>query len=247
MHVKVTNTVSLQTSQGDVIVTKGKLVLIKTDNRVDINTKLALRDNKLYNNLSAYDLGTLSNITGKRPNESDFYTELQPIIISETDHPEIGDKIMSTCILHDGIGTVSGFNKRQYYINESNLSISDKKILALPEHFTPKQLQAIVDGKMKDGDEVYIECVDNTPKFIPIDKFNSDALKQFGYFIKLNSDNHITLHKVEQKTYTKDEVIEMCKEYWRAGAEHESLARRGFSKEAKEYHINSMIKYLTNY
>lgn len=31
------------------------------------------------------------------------------------------------------------------------------KVLALPENFSPKHLQAIVDGKLKDGDEVYVE------------------------------------------------------------------------------------------
>lgn len=31
------------------------------------------------------------------------------------------------------------------------------KILALPEHFSPRHLQAIVDGKLKDGDKVLLE------------------------------------------------------------------------------------------
>ncbi len=77
------------------------------------------------------------------------------------------------------------------------------KILALPEHFSPEQLQMIVDGKLKNGDKVLIEC-DYWPD-IRDDKYPGQ------YVIKLNSSNHITLHKVEEKMYTLDQVVALAK------------------------------------
>jgi len=37
---------------------------------------------------------------------------------------KIGDKILSTSILYEGIGTVTGYDKKQYYIKECKFSIS---------------------------------------------------------------------------------------------------------------------------
>jgi hypothetical protein len=63
-----------------------------------------------------------------------------------------------------------------------------KKILALPEHFTPEQLQDIVDGKMKDGDKVMVECKQTTSSL------NKLSLKQWEYVIK----QPLTFHKGEE-------------------------------------------------
>jgi len=62
---------------------------------------------------------------------------------------------------------------------------------------------------MKDGDKVLIEC-DNT-----IIKDKTSGLpypgEKWDYridynFIKLNSSNHITLHKSEEKMYTREDL-----------------------------------------
>jgi hypothetical protein len=60
------------------------------------------------------------------------------------------------------------------------------KILALPEHFSPELLQLIVDEKLKDGDEVIVECWNP-----------SGVFKELDSKIKLNDKNHITLIQEE--------------------------------------------------
>lgn len=97
------------------------------------------------------------------------------------------------------------------------------KILTLPEHFSPKYLQDIVDGKMKNADKVLIECENfkvcslgphNTSNYacasVAGRMYNNckcENLKENCTTIKLNSSNHITLHNIEKKMYTKEEVI----------------------------------------
>src|SRR3972149_2891570 len=76
-------------------------------------------------------------------------------------------------------------------IKESNTTNEYSKILALPEHFSPKHLQAIVDGKM------LVEC----------DKMWNEIDGEYKV-IKLNQSNHITLHKIEEKMYTREELKE---------------------------------------
>jgi len=119
---------------------------------------------------------------------------VRPIIISETEKIEERDKDW-------------------YYVKDVNNYYSTSthsiklfhgkhfKVLALPEHFSPKHLQAIVDGKMKDGDKVLVEC----EKYIDPNK--TPLQKR----IKLNP--HITLHKVEEKMYTKEEVIDILDDF----------------------------------
>lgn len=81
---------------------------------------------------------------------------------------------------------------------------SAKKILALPEHFSPEQLQMIVDGRLKDGDKVLVEC--EKYYYSKKSEVGGHDHNYFSYQIKLNSSNHITLHKVEERMYTREEV-----------------------------------------
>lgn len=93
------------------------------------------------------------------------------------------------------------------------------RILALPEQFSPKELQAIVDGKMKDGDKVLVECEFHHMVTFK-DEFNKVGVRDENH-IKLNSQGHVTIHrnerleqfrdkyinnKIEEKMYTKEEV-----------------------------------------
>jgi|SRR6185369_3561217 len=128
----------------------------------------------------------------------------KPILISEKEKIEEGDWIV--------VNEVSNGVIKQHgsLIQEAESkyapSVYVQKVLALPEHFSPKHLQAIVDGKMKDGDKVLVEC---ESKYIePPDTIHSNR----GYdinIVKLNSSNHITLHPVEKKMYTEEEVEEI--------------------------------------
>lgn len=78
------------------------------------------------------------------------------------------------------------------------------KVLALPEHFSPKHLQAIVDGKMKDGDKVLVET-----ESLIIGQDNHELIWSRDQYIKFNSSNHITLRKDEEKMYTREEVYQI--------------------------------------
>lgn len=119
---------------------------------------------------------------------------LKPILISSTEKIERNDKYFC----NEGIQTRF---ETDYHYGEQY------KVLALSEHFSSQQLQDIVDGKLKDGDRVLVEC---------------EAIRMGGvydtqtwtdYFIKLNSSNHITLHKVEEKMYTESTIIGALSEY----------------------------------
>lgn len=63
------------------------------------------------------------------------------------------------------------------------------KILALPEHFSSKHLQSIIDGKLKENDEVYVECEYN--KLYPM-------VQNYNIQIKLNKESNVTLHKINK-------------------------------------------------
>lgn len=81
------------------------------------------------------------------------------------------------------------------------------KILALPEHFSLEQLQMIVDGKLKHGDKVLVECEgtcsncgtihENSILCSSIDGFD---YKVEPYQIKLNP--HITIYPAEKQKCT---------------------------------------------
>lgn len=75
----------------------------------------------------------------------------KPILISETEKIEDGE----LCLLSNGnIVKYEGDQGLKHTLNP-------KKVLALPEHFSPEQLQMIVDGKLRDGDKVLVECEKN--------------------------------------------------------------------------------------
>lgn len=125
-----------------------------------------------------------------------------PILISETEKIETGDWGWS--ITH---GLV--------HLTLSDDEAGKYKVLALPEHFSPKHLQAIVDGKMKDGDKVLVEFHrfrDLNPEYPA--KSNQKYIDDKYAYLKLNSSNHITLHKLEEKMYTKAQL----KQAYEAGA-----------------------------
>lgn len=141
---------------------------------------------------------------------------IKPIIISETEKIEEGDQFLLNDDHPQGrIRTCYRITKNNslwngkdwdtlkgdhYFIDPTPeqgagfvTELECKKILALPENFSPKHLQAIVDGKTKDGDKVLVECVGfNYP--------HQERDFVDHYEIKLNSEQHITLHKVEVKT-----------------------------------------------
>lgn len=122
--------------------------------------------------------------------ESKYY---KPILISRTEKIEEGDwyyynKLLIKCENIDLVNIVNVTKGKCF------------KILVLPEHFSPQQLQDIVDGKLKEG-KCLVECeVDGKM----INKTFPASVRD-RYFIKLNP--HITIYPVEEKMYTREEMI----------------------------------------
>lgn len=88
-------------------------------------------------------------------------TYFKPILISKTEKIEEGDMIyrhFDGCIVQDNVNSDNRKGEKFY------------KILALPEHFSPEQLQMIVDGKLKD--KVLVECELQGPGFDDVVKLN---------------------------------------------------------------------------
>ena len=198
----------------EVPVSEGKLVLVE--------------ERGIHDFRSPNDGGT--QLKGFHVRLSGLYWK--PIIISETEKTEVGDKVLvdnrdrKTDPVNYSIETVEVvtngwiFTKEQPGLGQN--PDWTKKILALPEHFSPKHLQAIVDGKMKDGDKVLVECIQAFRKstkdykdkdYIWLDNEVVEVVSKSEQFdvsrlnqIKLNSSNHIMLHKVEEKMYTREEL-----------------------------------------
>lgn len=177
--IKVKHTEAYKDGQIDTIVCKGKLVLIKQKNDIIFPC--------ISSNLVDSDWCILNGLVRSPRN---YY---KPIIISETEnHP-------------NGLGYYS--QRTNAIVNSNPTWVPDKfcqVILALPENFSPEQLQAIADRKLKD--EVFVECTDkivctegeNCPTItgtnIPCNGDLIDFIR-----IKLNKDNHIKLFSVKKE------------------------------------------------
>lgn len=148
----------------------------------------------------------------------------KPILISETEiEGVIGDSIFFDTKFFKHITTIT---------KDSNVwhkTLTTFKILALPEHFSEEALQQIVDGKLKDGDKVTIEC-DRVRKRgykckdcglrVTLgrkckDESHKDLIFDDAEFnrIKLNQSNHIIIHKSEEKMYTREEVKKLFDQF----------------------------------
>jgi hypothetical protein len=124
---------------------------------VECNLKEAL----LYLPEWKHEEGILSLFNAEKVHPSAVRKAYKPILISETEKIEIGDSVL--CFYPDGTSVI-----RKIISETDTVWMDDKgtgwfkdtaifKILALPEQFSPKYLQAIVDGKLKDGDKVLVE------------------------------------------------------------------------------------------
>jgi hypothetical protein len=201
MQIKVEHTKQHRISKlddiyPDVMVAEGKLVLVK-----NIGGILAQEGNGKFNivpgapNIPSIEQFNISKAILP-------ITYYKPIIISETEVTK-GEE----CWYYNHVFRTIVFGISHGY----------SKILALPEHFSPEQLQMVVDGKLKDGDKVLVEC-DPQPNGFKGTRSGSNGgvtrqdIRWINY-IKLNSSNHITLHKVEEKMYTREEVIDILDDY----------------------------------
>lgn len=188
-QIKVKTIEQYKDSQGEHIVGKGKLLLIEQKNSLGPITGY-YGNNKLR----------LTELDRPMVNCGDYY--IKPIIISEIEEIEVGDKLLYDNEIYtlEDKSTLTPevtLNLRRNSDSETNFILGRtnfievyradcNKILALPEQFSHKHLQAIIDSKLKDGDECLIKCgYSNGFNGVYIDEEDE------GYFIKLNSNNHI--------------------------------------------------------
>lgn len=151
----------------------------------------------------------------------------KPILISRTEKIEVGDSFYVSDLPHDPPSIFkavkveeghSGVHGKVWILDKDYIVLGlCKKILALPEHFSPQQLQDIVDGKLKEGkclveceqidvDEAYFEVSANKDfdkhHFHNYDSGGKTYKKEFEHLyrrIKLNP--HITIYPVEEKVF----------------------------------------------
>jgi hypothetical protein len=174
-QVKINQVESYKDSQVDTIVCKGKLVFIQVEEP---------KDSLLFIPSSLPDKVWTTEGCGIRT----MGTYYKPIIISETERPSYGTGIELDCKVYDS------HYKR---IVKEDVGTSGYKILALPENFSPRQLQTIVDSKLKDGDEVYVECEEDLDE---LEKLPHDEDLRDFYKVKLflPMPGHIKLFPVKQ-------------------------------------------------
>lgn len=102
-----------------------------------------------------------------------------------------------------------------------------KKVLALPEHFSDKHLQAIVDGKIKNGDEVLVKCAKYKNYVGPKKENYTDIFTR----VHLDQQNHITLFPVKQSlekasenyAYDSNESYNTPVKFYRDQLQHKSI------------------------
>lgn len=208
-QAKVKQTEQYSDSQGEHVVCKGKFILVEEPN--------PKKRHSIWKNKN----GQLLHTTTSTPEK---LVAVKGIIISETEEIEIGDYFVKwkwedakpyIHLANKSNESMWNTNSR-YYDSDEYTSYKAKKILALPEHFSDKHLQAIADGKMRDGDEVLVKCIpdyENPPKGYythygsgkyyedePVIKKEllSNPDKPIPYLIYLNRQNHITLFPVKQ-------------------------------------------------
>lgn len=124
---------------------------------------------------------------------------LIPILISRTENIEVGDWVYDNN--QERIVRWGEFQSQVSNVRKTNDYYY--KILALPEEFSPEQLQDIVDGKLKEG-KYLLEC---EKRFSVHGDKNTNADRPNEYLtIKLN--RHIIIHPVEERMYTLDEMLD---------------------------------------
>jgi D-lyxose ketol-isomerase len=131
------------------------------------------------------------------PNDYEGFEYYKPLIISETEKIDVGDWAMEN--VED-----MGMKYQSFQVTSKNLLYSRsycKKILALPEQLSHKHCQTIVDGKMKDGDKVLVECERNYYQQGNDYKDTSN----YSFQIKLNQQRHIKLFRNDLEKAQKDE------------------------------------------
>lgn len=159
-------------------------------------------------------LGTHPDYTGLATkqfwqDEPDRY--FKPILISKQEKVEEGDwfyspkhQLILKCEKIDGDKIFHDKSIVGHWALQNNQQVF--KILALPEHFSPQQLQMIVDGKLKEG-KCLVECETRVLRSDLGAIFEGPNGLEYlnDTIIKLNP--HIAIYPpVEEKMYTREQM-----------------------------------------
>lgn len=139
----------------------------------------------------------------------------KPIVISETEEIVVGDNAIFTHVypssekfivtgkvekIVDGYLYFEG-NTTGYKLTTLTTYKPCKKILVLAENFSPQQLQDIVDRKLKNGDEILVEC----------EFYNDNPMHRITQ-IKFNKDNHINIFPVKGEEL-RDRLFKLANDF----------------------------------
>lgn len=140
----------------------------------------------------------------KRGDVDSPVSDLTPIIISETEKIEEDNWIYDRDTQQ--IQKATALQAR--VMNSPGTTPENRwyfKILALPEHFSPQQLQMVADGKLMNDDKVLVECY----------HFDSNTVDDIiippilGYYIK----SPLSFYPVEEKVYTRGQLEKIMAEF----------------------------------
>ena len=129
---------------------------------------------------------------------------LIPILVSETEEIEEGDKALYKDSSGYLILTLKAKDADRYWWEDNSCSRVENevyKILALPENFSNKHLQDIVDGELGDGDKVLIKCV----SIANVVDHPLGPLMEYNEVIDVDDQNRITLFPAQPSL---EEVLE---------------------------------------
>lgn len=185
--------------------------MIKIQNTRTLNGKLVADAELVLVKVNGKDAWFFKDKDGKPQHHDGYGGEprdyYKPILISRTERIEVSDWFYSTEFnTIDQLASNGVIDRTKCF-----------KILALSEHFSPKHLQDIVDGKLKEG-KLVIEC-----EFInyPYPEKHPERMFDRMSIIKLNP--HITIYPVEEKMYTKKEIANYIQQFSETAMAHGRL------------------------
>lgn len=189
---KVHRTQEVNTSYGLKNCCKGKLILLPTDKPLEAG--LLAQSKSIPEKFTILNHATVEAFKNE---PTCGWQVIDPIIISETE--EIKSTFDNPTWVYDCRKDMNGF------IHEITCSLENSepvyKILALPKNISPKQLQVIVDGRLKYNSEVLVGCIKVTDDEY---KYTNDELyqnKHISFFVENDLKGYITLHKAVDETW----------------------------------------------
>lgn len=162
--MKSTKVSNVESHEGS-FVHRGKLILIK---QAHGNFSVPKSDIYYCDFINRYHNGKVNPMGNDISVQQDCCYAVKPIIISETERIKKGELVFQT-ITNEII-------KAPFNCNPEN-DERYRKILALPENFSPKSIQAIIYLEFKNNDNVLIRCYPNM-----------DGAGQDGWRIDFNTE-----------------------------------------------------------